>query len=296
MNQRMRRLLGEGPYPFTSDQVNNEGPIEAFVGRGMIVLSQKYSLNMPKGTHCHDSYEFLVPLTDMSHTCLDKRPIIFDKSRLLPINSGQEHGFSKPAGNCHFYAFQVDNYTLNDIALQFCNKGQVVFSNESMDLCPEILPLLNMFKNETKYMQTGIDLILDNISSLVVINLLRSVKSNLPRLVTEKNYCERDNINRAINFLREEYSKNFSLEEVARVANLSPYHFIRIFKSVTGKTPYNYLLDIKIEKSKELLRLKTSTITEICFKCGFNNLEHFSSVFKRKVGILPSQYRKFNIL
>jgi AraC-like DNA-binding protein len=92
--------------------------------------------------------------------------------------------------------------------------------------------------------------------------------------------------------LREEYSNSFSLEDVARIANLSPYHFIRTFKSMTGKTPYDYLLDVKIENSKNLLKLKNYTITDICFHCGFNNLEHFSSVFKRKVGIIPSQYRK----
>ncbi len=295
MDQRIKKLLGEGPYPFSTDQVNNEGPIETFTGRTMIILTQKCGLDMPKGGHTHSSYEFSIPLSEMSTTSLENKPVAFEKDKLFPINAEQFHGFLKPTSNCQFLTFQIDKDTLNDISMQFCNKGNVSFVNESVSVGSGVSSLLKMFMTEAKYMQNGIDLILNNITNLIVLNLLRELKSNLPTHISEKNYCERDNINRAINYLRDQYNNNFSLEDIANVANLSPFHFIRIFKATTGKTPYNYLLDIKIEKAKELLVLKKHTITEICFLCGFNNLEHFSSVFKRKVGLLPSQYRKLKI-
>ncbi len=295
MDQRVKKLLGEGPYPFPTEDLNSDGPIEIYSGRGMIILSQKYCLDMPKGTHHHSSYEFLLPLSEMSFTSIENRHVTFDKGKLFPINSEQVHGFYKPTENCHLFAFQIDCDTLNSISLQLCNKGNVTFVNESASLGSEVSSLLKMFMTEARYMQSGIDLILNNITNLIVLNLLRELKNNLPTHISEKNYCERDNINKAINYLRDQYNKNFSLEDIASIANLSPFHFIRIFKSTTGKTPYNYLLDIKIEKAKELLVLKKHTITEICFLCGFNNLEHFSSVFKRKVGLLPSQYRKLKI-
>ena len=292
MDQRVKKLLGEGPYPFSTDDFNNDGPIEAFTGRGMIILSQKYSFDMPKGTHHHSSYEFLIPLSDTSYTSLENRHVAFDTGKLFPINSEQSHGFYKPMENCHIFAFQIDKDAINEVSIQLYKKNKIEFKNESINMGSELNGLLQMFMNETRSPQPGTDFALSNITNLIIFNVLRDFSSNAPKLFTEKNYCERDNINRAINFLREEFSRNFSLEDVANIANLSPYHFIRIFKSITGKTPYNYLLDIKIEKSIELLALKNHTITEICFLCGFNNLEHFSSVFKRKVGILPSQYRK----
>ncbi len=293
MEKRLKRLLGDGPYPFSFED-NSESPIEAYTGNGMAVLSQKHAADMPCGTHTHSSYEFVIPIINMNNTVVENKAFIFEYQKIFPLNSGQSHGFSKPTANCQLFALQIDKDFINDISLQLCNTGNVCFTNESTKIGSELNSLLNMYMLEARNRQTGTDFILNNITNLVVISLLRTLKSNLPSPITEKNYTERDNINKAINFIRDNYNKSFSLDEVANTANLSPYHFIRIFKASTGKTPYDYLLDIKVEKAKELLKVNKYTITEICFRCGFNNLEHFSSVFKRKVGILPSQYRKLS--
>ncbi|MFZ5642647.1 MAG: helix-turn-helix domain-containing protein [Bacillota bacterium] len=76
------------------------------------------------------------------------------------------------------------------------------------------------------------------------------------------------------------------------MANLSSYYFIRVFKAQMGKTPYEYLLDIKMEKAREMLKQRNHTITEICYECGFNSISHFTTAFKRKVGVTPTYYRK----
>lgn len=94
----------------------------------------------------------------------------------------------------------------------------------------------------------------------------------------------------------ENYTKEYSLEEVAQLANLSPYYFIKVFKTQTGKTPYDFLVDIKINKACTLLKTSSNTITEICEYCGFSNSSHFTNVFKRKMGVSPSEYRKAFIL
>ncbi len=291
MDKRIKRLIGDGPYPFNINKIG-ESNVDVFVGQGMLILSSTGGINMSKGCHSHDSYEFLLPLTDMPYTGVEKKVIASEKHKFLPINSEQSHGPTKDVLEWKLLAFQIDKRTLNDISYSYCKKNNVTFENESVKVGTELFGLLKMFREETRNTQTGSDFILQNINNLIGINILRQFKSNIPKMITELNYCERDNINRAIAYLREEYNSTFSLGDVARIANLSPYHFIRTFKAMTGKTPYDYLLDIKIEKSKELLKLKIYNITDICFRCGFNNLEHFSSVFKRKVGVLPSQYRK----
>ena len=127
---------------------------------------------------------------------------------------------------------------------------------------------------------------------MLSVNLLRQMRHNLIAPTKERNYYEKDNIKRAIDFLNECYNQNFSLEEIALIANTSPYHFIRVFKKATGKTPHEYLVSIKIKKAMEMLKQPSHTITEVCFACGFNNSCHFSTVFKRMVGVSPSEYRK----
>lgn len=291
MDDRIKRLLGDGPYPFNINKIG-ESNVDAFVGQGMIILSSKGSINMSKGCHSHDSYEFLLPLTDMPYTGVEKKVITSEKYKFLPINSEQSHGPIRDIFDWKLMSFQIDKKTFNDISYSYCNKNDITFENESIKVGIEIFGPLTMFKEETRNTQAGSDFILQNLINLITVNILRQFKSNIPKLIKDYNYCERDNINRAIAYLREEYNSTFSLDDVASIANLSPYHFIRTFKAMTGKTPYDYLLDVKIEKSKELLKLKNYSITDICFRCGFNNLEHFSSVFKRKVGIVPSQYRK----
>ncbi len=294
MDENMRRMLGDGPYPFPVEDIGTGEIVDSYIGPGMIILTSKGSMFMPRGSHAHESYEFLIPLSDMQNTAIDRKIISIEKNRLLPLNSEQFHGLSKEIHGCRLFAFQIDKDVLNQISYSICNKSEISFQNESYIIGNEIQNLLRMFMIEARNIQAGRDFILQNLVNLIVINLLRQLKSNIPAIFTEHSYCERDNINRAISYLREQFTKEYSLDEVAGIANLSPYHFIRTFKSMTGKTPYDYLLDVKMEKAKELLKQKGYTITEICFICGFNNLEHFASVFKRKVGTLPSQYRKLS--
>jgi AraC family transcriptional regulator len=292
MAEKMKKLLGDGPYPFPIEDINGGDIVEAHLGQGMIVLESKHGIDMLKGVHAHDSYEFLMPITDMPYVFIDNKVIYVEKDKLLPINAQQFHGPAKDMLGYKLWAFQIDTDILNQISMSVCKKPDITFVNESVDISKEIGIMLRMFMEESRNMQAGRDFILQNLINLISVSLLRQLKSDAPKMIAERNYCENENISRAISFLREQYNKDYSLDDVARLANLSPFHFIRIFKSMTDKTPYDYLLDIKIEKAKELLRQKRYTITDICFLCGFNNLEHFSSVFKRKAGILPSQYRK----
>lgn len=292
MDERVKRLLGEGPYPFSIDDINGKSRIESFLGQEMIVLSTKDTINMPKGSHAHESYEFLIPSTEMRNTMVGSKITNFEKNKLFPINAEQPHGPTVEIKECNLLGFQIGRNTFNNITQDYCKKKDIAFENTSKKIGNEITFLLKMFMDETRNLQTGSEFILQNIINLIAMNLLRQVKSNIPIIVTKKDYFERENISRAISYLNEEYNSEFSLEDVARIANLSQYHFIRTFKSVTGKTPYDYLLDIKIDKSKILLKIKKYSITDVCFMCGFNSLGHFSTVFKRKVGILPSQFRK----
>ena len=111
-------------------------------------------------------------------------------------------------------------------------------------------------------------------------------------LIKKQCYTENDNINSVIDHFLENYHQEYSVEDAAKVANLSPYHFIRVFKAETGKTPYEYFMDIKIKNVKEMFESQENNVTEVCFLCGFSNVSHFSTVFKKKVGTSPMKYRK----
>ena len=99
-------------------------------------------------------------------------------------------------------------------------------------------------------------------------------------------------IERAINFMEKHYDEDISLDQIARAAYLSTYHFCRLFKKQVGTTCNKYLSILRIERAKELLKETDLPVTEISFKAGFNYLTHFERVFKRLEGMTPSAYRQ----
>ena len=87
------------------------------------------------------------------------------------------------------------------------------------------------------------------------------------------------------------YAQPLDLDELARTANFSRYHFLRAFRAAFHATPHEYLTRKRIERAKELLAGDQLTVTEICFEVGFESLGSFSTLFHKIVGWSPSIYR-----
>jgi len=99
----------------------------------------------------------------------------------------------------------------------------------------------------------------------------------------------------AVEFIKENYAKRLSLEDMARVAGYSPNYFHHIFSTVMGKTPQQYLLEERIRHAKILLVQSEKTISEIAYECGFASQSHFSMRFKEVVYCPPGEYRQRSI-
>ncbi|HKU14673.1 MAG TPA: helix-turn-helix transcriptional regulator [Steroidobacteraceae bacterium] len=92
--------------------------------------------------------------------------------------------------------------------------------------------------------------------------------------------------------LLQDVSGNVRIEQAAREAALSPYHFIRLFKATFGATPHQVSIDARLERAKELLLAADLSVTEICLEVGFASLGSFSTLFARRVGASPAAYRR----
>jgi len=91
-------------------------------------------------------------------------------------------------------------------------------------------------------------------------------------------------------FIDEHFADSIDLENIADEAYFSKFHFIRLFKSIYNKTPHQYLIQVRIEKAKLLLS-SDIPVTEVCFAVGISSMSSFSGLFKKLVGISPSQYQ-----
>ncbi len=92
-------------------------------------------------------------------------------------------------------------------------------------------------------------------------------------------------------FIDNNYTDKIDLNNIADEAYFSKFHFIRLFKSIYGQTPHQYLKYVRIEKSKELLK-QDASVTHVCFAVGFESISSFSNLFSKTTGQTPSNFAK----
>jgi AraC-like DNA-binding protein len=96
-------------------------------------------------------------------------------------------------------------------------------------------------------------------------------------------------------FIDRYFADNIDLGEIADHACFSKFHFTRLFKSIYGRSPHNYLIAVRIEKAKKLLTGGCS-ILEVSRRVGFDSSTSFAATFKKVVGKTPSEYRNLAIV
>ncbi len=96
----------------------------------------------------------------------------------------------------------------------------------------------------------------------------------------------------AITIMNKEYHINHTLDDYAKMCYMGKYHFLRVFKDITGLSPLEYRNKIRIDHAKELLTDSDIPVNEISEKLGFSSPVYFCDAFKKKEGVSPSQYRK----
>lgn len=85
------------------------------------------------------------------------------------------------------------------------------------------------------------------------------------------------------------YANKIELNNISDEACFSKYHFLRLFKEAYGKSPHKYLTEVRIHHAKELLRVGES-VSDTCYSVGFESLPSFTKLFKKSVGIPPSEF------
>ncbi|MGU3362974.1 helix-turn-helix domain-containing protein [Methylobacterium sp. M6A4_1b] len=100
-----------------------------------------------------------------------------------------------------------------------------------------------------------------------------------------------ERIKRAIEFIHDNLQRDLSVTELASVACLSPFHFARLFKRVTGKSPYTYVSGERLERARQLLTESRMSLTDVALSSGFSSQAAFSTAFKRVIGCTPGDYR-----
>ncbi|WP_264563618.1 AraC family transcriptional regulator [Flavobacterium sp. N3904] len=167
------------------------------------------------------------------------------------------------------------------------SKKGLFFPAENIEVKRKLLKLVH---------SAGFDRILN---LMVVLNQL----TNCEQEVLCTNYFQsvystesENRINTVCVFLENNFSNKIGLKQVAALIHLTESNFCKFFKKATGKTFSDYLNEIRITRSCQLLLQSDKPINVIAFECGFETLSYFNRVFMNKKGLTPKEFRKLNLL
>ena len=99
-------------------------------------------------------------------------------------------------------------------------------------------------------------------------------------------------VNKAKQYIDENYMKELTLDDVSRVVNISSYYFSKVFKEETGENFIDYLTKLRIEAAKNLLKTTNKSMKEIAVEVGYSDPNYFSRNFKKYTGKTPTEYAK----
>ncbi|NWF59025.1 MAG: helix-turn-helix transcriptional regulator [Fischerella sp.] len=147
-------------------------------------------------------------------------------------------------------------------------------------------------KSELESDGMGSRIYIESLATTLCIHLLKNYSTSLAKISTYSDGLSRIQLRKAIEYINENLEQDLTLAEIAAAVGMSMYHFSRLFKQSTGLSPHQYVMNCRIEKAKKLLVLSEETINQICQQVGFQNQSHFTSVFRRLIGITPKVYRE----
>lgn len=128
--------------------------------------------------------------------------------------------------------------------------------------------------------------------------LMQSILALLSNQAHKEKTCGdgkgKDKISELISRVKMVPNLNITVSECAAFCNMSKPHFTRVFKQVTGMPPAQFMLELRVERAKELLAFTDKSIAEIAEASGFSDQNYFARIFKRFTGISPSQYRRMD--
>ena len=168
--------------------------------------------------------------------------------------------------------------------------GGLVFSRETILAVQDQLRNISNDNNPESF--TNLLRLLDVFKSLSLDKSARCL-NNIPATFNKNTIVQdTDRLDQVMAYLRGNYQRHISLSELADYVNMSEASLIRFFKKWTGKTFVENLNEIRVREAVCRLVDTSDSVSEICYKCGFNNLSNFNRVFKRLQGTTPSNYRE----
>ena len=201
------------------------------------------------------------------------------------VNTGEERG------KYHLFMLPLDYFS----GVPELDLRSVLFAEEKQFLAHHTDPRLHGFfmqaAEEFRQKQDIGDLLLRSLLMAAFALLLRNGLAETESAAPKKALLSYLVIEPALRCIKNEYGRVMTVEELAKLCNVSKHYFCRVFKSITGKSVMEYLRDFRLRVANVLLTSTDRSISDIAAYCGFDSSNYFSRCYKKHYGCSPRQGR-----
>lgn len=251
--------------------------------------------NMPSN-HYHDAFEIYYLVSGERRYFIKDRTYQISAGDLVLINPNELHKTNEAGSPFHerillnFKKEFLNGWAESDTYLSIFYRGINVIRLAPLQQGKIHKLLLNIINECDNRLEGFMDC-----SKALLIELLIEIYRYLqqtPQLIGYKFSETSEKIFEVVRYLNEHYHEDLTLKTIQERFFISPYHFSRIFKKITGFNFIEYLNSVRTREAQKLLKETRLSVTAISEKVGFENLTHFGRVFKKITGVSPSAYRK----
>lgn len=178
------------------------------------------------------------------------------------------------------------------------NAAREYMPNERLEIVPKpqvtdarLTSLMKALEAERLRGYASGRLFLDGIEAAMAALLVSGYSAVSPKPMRATGGLPPHRLRRVLEFMHANIDRPVTLEDLASCVGLSASHFSHQFRTSTGATPHRYLLGLRVERSKDILQNPKLSVLDVAIAAGFQNQQHFATVFRHLVGVSPSTYR-----
>lgn len=256
----------------------------------------------PLNPHKHDFIELRYVFSGSCNYILDGVSYAVKSGDIIICNPGVEHTNTfihskEPTTEFHvgFTDIHLKNLPKNTLYPE--NQSPIFYipANHRQEFVKCCYEILSEYDSKKQINDLMIKSLVMKLLVLLIRELYPEQKSEEPQTVgyefesSNKTYV----VNTIITYLTENYARKISLSKISQNMYLSPVYISKLFKEETGESPINYLIQLRLEKAKDILsNSENPSIKDIAKSVGYDDAYYFSKLFKKYYGVSPSNFKK----
>lgn len=235
----------------------------------------------------HENIEILFFIKGKGYLTCDSHVTDVQAGEIAVINSYSIHQTESVSSDALIYYCLIINKTFfkdNNIDIEKLQFKQHITDEFMSNLFANII---NEYERENAFKSAGIK----NAVLTMLLYLCRNYSSPKTKLSLHSENSLHY-VLLSMNFIKANLHRKLSIDEIAANIGISKYYFIRLFKKTTGYTVANHINILRCEHAKELLLDENLSVKQIAMLCGFDNCSYFANIFRKHIGLTPSEYKR----